>query len=580
MKGSFGTVGLLILGILTGFLARPASAQPSNLASTVHLFSSNQVNTVYWSDSSYYGIVLLQTSSSLSPTATWTNLATDDQFASLNSFPATGGYAAFATNRYGSRPAWNCSSANQQQFFRTSTRKPIPACCFTIFYNGQLEFSGASTLVINGRVHANGAIYVGTVSNNSLVFNGPVTTTTNLAAPIMDGENAPWPFQWAPTNSSQWYTTFNGSPAYITNTPVLYNPLLSGLVNPTNYHFMIDVPLASEDSMSVTGQVRLFNQAQMLLLVTNSPSGTNPAVWLTLQTSVNGAVPGHDLAKLVYVFTNQSPASLATNLTFLSLTNLFYDQREYKTNLVTQLDVGRFSVWISTNSVVQSKLPAAANIYPTILYVADRRNVNAKQLAVVRLVNGAQLSANNGLGFSLATPNPLYVQGNYNIQIAGNTNQSVSTTDTTYTVPAALFSDALTVLSSNWLDSESYTAYTNGSSIFTAADTTINAAIITGTVASTGNGAINFSGGVHNLPRLLENWSSVGSGGTQKNLWLNTSLIRFWDSAMATNQFRNPTGYSPAPVNPYYNPPARHFNLDQNFLDPAKIPPGIPLLSY
>jgi hypothetical protein len=46
---------------------------------------------------------------------------------------------------------------------------------------------------------------------------------------------------------------------------------------------------------------------------------------------------------------------------------------------------------------------------------------------------------------------------------------------------------------------------------------------------------------------------------------------------MATNQFRNPQGFAPAPVNPYYNPPIRHFSFDLNFLNPAKIPPGIPM---
>ena len=93
---------------------------------------------------------------------------------------------------------------------------------------------------------------------------------------------------------------------------------------------------------------------------------------------------------------------------------------------------------------------------------------------------------------------------------------------------------------------------------------------MTGTVPSTGTNGTTFSGGVHNLPRLLEDWSS-------KNLWLNTSILRLWDSNMATNQFRNPAGFTPTPVNPYYNPPTRHYSFDLNFLDPSKVPPGIPV---
>jgi hypothetical protein len=29
-------------------------------------------------------------------------------------------------------------------------------------------------------------------------------------------------------------------------------------------------------------------------------------------------------------------------------------------------------------------------------------------------------------------------------------------------------------------------------------------------------------------------------------------------------------------VNPYYNAPTRHYNFDVNFLNPSKVPPGIP----
>ena len=44
---------------------------------------------------------------------------------------------------------------------------------------------------------------------------------------------------------------------------------------------------------------------------------------------------------------------------------------------------------------------------------------------------------------------------------------------------------------------------------------------------------------------------------------------------MATNQFRNPYGWSGV-ANPYYNPPTRHYAFNLNYLNPAKVPPGIP----
>ena len=111
-----------------------------------------------------------------------------------------------------------------------------------------------------------------------------------------------------------------------------------------------------------------------------------------------------------------------------------------------------------------------------------------------------------------------YVWGNYN-----QTNASyLATTNTSGgTVPAAFISDSLTVLSSQWNDRLSLTnGYTESggtaSSWNAASSDTINAAIVTGVVPSTGTAVGQFSGGVHNLTRLLENWSS-------STLWLNTS---------------------------------------------------------
>jgi hypothetical protein len=121
-------------------------------------------------------------------------------------------------------------------------------------------------------------------------------------------------------------------------------------------------------------------------------------------------------------------------------------------------------------------------------------------------------------------------------------------------------SDALTILSGAWNDSKSSSSYTGRP----ASDTTVNAAILTGVVPSTGTSSTQFSGGVHNLPRLLEDWNSPST----RTLWLNTSIMNLFNSKIATHQFVNP--------GTYYDPPTRKFSYDLNFLDPAKQPPGVP----
>jgi hypothetical protein len=155
----------------------------------------------------------------------------------------------------------------------------------------------------------------------------------------------------------------------------------------------------------------------------------------------------------------------------------------------------------------------------------------------------------------MVTPGPLYVIGNYNCTNAA----ALGTTNTLTAFPCALISDALTILSSSWRDSQSSSNFT----MRVAANTTVNAAILTGNVPSTGSSSLTYSGGIQNLPRLLEDW-------TGKTLTLNTSFVRLFASTHATNQFQNP--------GLYYISPARHYSLDQNFLNPTKLPPGTPIL--
>jgi hypothetical protein len=70
----------------------------------------------------------------------------------------------------------------------------------------------------------------------------------------------------------------------------------------------------------------------------------------------------------------------------------------------------------------------------------------------------------------------------------------------------------------------------------------------------------DYSGGVENFIRLLENW-----GGT---LTYNGSIAVLFYSQYATNHWR-PTGN-------YYNAPTRNWSFDLNFKLAAKLPPLTP----
>ena len=445
-------------------------------------------------------------------------------------------YAWFPTYRVIANATWTNSSyritnAVQQDL----TFNAIPIFQFAIFYNSLMEYTWCAAFTINGRVHANGSIYTGSVQ--PLIFNGQVTTTSSISSPGNDGHT---PGQYTDRG------TFSGGAA--TNGYILL-PL-----GTNNVHALIDQPPSNELPNSQLGSNRLYNLAHVVMLVSNS------SVTVRIQNSQNGQIPGMDTTSNVLTITNLSAGYLKTNLPFLSITNSFRDQRESKTAYVTQIDVAKYSNWLSTNGVIGTKFTSGT--YPTILYVADNRSSNSSSaFTAVRLANGATTPSNGGLGFTVVTPDPLYVWGNYNQP----TSSYLGTTNTTTAGACSVMSDAVTILSPNWQDSQSTLTLGNGSKS-AAADDTVNAAIISGIVYSTGTNVNQFSGGVMNLPRLLEDWGN-------SSLTLNTSIVNLFASTMATNQFKDPGNY-------YYAPQHRYFSFDLNFTSPTRQPPpGTPNLN-
>ncbi len=419
----------------------------------------------------------------------------------------------------------------------------LPLTQYAIFYNSLLEFSTCAPMTVNGRTHANGSVYVG--SSSDLTFNGTVTATGTVGSPKNNGQG-PWSF---PGN-----VDFNGNPNFKTNVPTV---MVS--INMSNTHSLIDFPAAGVTPGSAAGQQLLYNQAQVVLLVSNT------SVTAKIQASPSAyQVPGEDTPIVLQQSWsstsswNSVQARVSTNFPFLTITNTFQDQREDKRILAADIDVGKYNQWISTNTSVLTKFPAGSGTYPTILYAANCRTNNSSQLGAVRLTNGVVAPYNGGRGWSVATPNPLYVRGDYNCPNSAH----LASTNTSATYPCALMSDALTILSSSWKDATSFTPDESGPTPSSAI--TINAAILTGIKPSTGNTTSTFSGGVHNLPRLLEDWTS------SRYVWLNTSIINLFNSTKATGQFVTPGSGS------YYTAPSRRFSFDYNFLDYDKVPPGIP----
>jgi len=416
----------------------------------------------------------------------------------------------------------------------------IPVFQFAIFYNGLLEFTWAAPFTVRGRTHANGDVFTGSAS--SLTFLDLVTATGTVQKKSWAGFT---------TRQMTGKITYTGHPGYSTNEPELSLPI--GTTNtPDAVREIIEMPPAGESVDSSLGQARYYNKAGMVIVVDDS------AVTATIKDSPSDSTP------VTYTCTNL--ANVSDIFPFLNLNNTFTDQRENKTILASQIDMSVLNQWLSTNDYTDPDSPVTKHPSSNpmnILYVADNRTVSSSELTAVRLTNGWSLPINPGsngkpTGFTVATPDPLYVLGNYNCTNSAYLNK----TNTSASVPASLASDALTILSQKWDDSKSSSGFSNRN----ATNTTVNAAIITGIVYSGGSdGSSPFSGGVMNLPRLLEDW---GNGSVK--LTLNTSIVNLFNSIKATGPFQNPGNY--------YYAPTRDFNFDPNFKDPDKLPPGTPTL--
>jgi hypothetical protein len=226
------------------------------------------------------------------------------------------------------------------------------------------------------------------------------------------------------------------------------------------------------------------------------------------------------------------------------------------------IDVGKLNTWLSgagstydTQNTTGSTAKAL-NHHINSIYVINQVQNNVSQRPSVRMLDGQQLPSS---GLTVATAMPMYVEGNYNVTTNG-TAYSTTLGDVANTRGASLLADALTLLSSNWSD-----AYNTNTALSSRnpSDTTLNAATLEGIVPSTITGTTtNYSGGVENFLRLLENWSA---GNT---VTYNGSIVVMFPSQYATN------GWSVRPNT--YSVPTRAWGFDVNFTSPNGLPPLTP----
>ncbi|HEX5397601.1 MAG TPA: hypothetical protein VFY06_00945 [Verrucomicrobiae bacterium] len=508
------------------------------------------------------------------------------------------------------------STVSQAVWFGT-----IPLFQFAIFYNLDLEINPGASMTVNGRVHSNYNMWAtGSSSSSPLNFGSTVDASgfvTNAPDPLDPQNyghrsgNVLYSDTNSPVSNADSLTlpiggTTNNNPVYVK--AILDLPPAS-------------MAAPSAAAYSTNGQVYLYNEAD--LIISNSPSGvgdssTNaltvfyqnpnramPLAVVTPDLQFTQTVSSNSYVASLVSATNMIPATTyVTNIvyytsgkkkgqiqsititpqttyypqvitntvtnvmtSYVTVTNhyysfvtnqTFYDYREGKNVQAVQVDVGLLNVWLTNSSATGGAQYQQLNTGGMTskghdinsIYVYNSVPDDNSNLPAVRMTDGAQLPPD---GLTVATTMPIYVKGDYNVTTDG-IHFSRTLGDTIYTVPAALLGDAITVLSGNWKD------YYNASTPLSSrnpTDVCLNAATLEGIVPSDGN---NYSGGVENFLRLLENWSG-------HTVAYNGSIVVMFPSQYAT---------APWSYGFYYTAPNRQWGFDVNFTKQGGLPPLTP----
>jgi hypothetical protein len=454
---------------------------------------------------------------------TWVSSSSTMVMTNLNSqFLGLYGLAYSCTVRAAAKPLgvpYDMTAAVQQDVQLAA----IPVFQFAIFYSMDLEVNPGPVMKVTGKVHSNANIYTAPVSG--LEYGDDVTAVGHIYNNRMPDD---------PTGGSKVIPVYDNQK--VENSSSLTLPIGTNN-NPVAVREILEVPPFSENPRSPTGEERLYNKVDLVVTTTATNLTVKAGYWDGF-VDVTPDIPGSSNTPAQYSF-------IKTNTTF-------FDQRENKYTLMTDIDVGAFSRWMtnagaSLNNYAQFQVGHQLNS----LFVNDQRSA-ANKLTAVRVYNGRQLPP---AGLTVATPLPLYVQGHYNAP-----NTTPGSTDTSHTKPAALLADAITVLSANWEDANSARALSQRA----PSDTTVNAAFLAGIVQTTNAAGIkHYSGGVENFPRFLEDWSG-------RNFTYNGSMVVMFPSKYASSFWVN-TGV-------YYNAPNRKWAFDVNFLDYRKLPPATPVV--
>jgi hypothetical protein len=417
---------------------------------------------------------------------------------------------------------------------RVFQKEQVSPWAFAIFYVDPLEIHPGPLFKITGPVHTNSDLYT---AHNTLQFFDKVTYGGKWYNSYMPGDCRTDP----PTSPLFLLTPPDVAPAkqpFGLDASRIFN---SGDANPNNdsYHELVDIPVINPATgVRYTDPLqnqRYYDQAAIKILIDGS--GTLTVMKLD-GTVVNSSSPAGSADLKLY--------NAITSAGVLTKGEQISDDREGKKVILTTLHVDKLLLKVNdtTNGIPSGRWNGVVYITDTSYTPTTRRGIRLK---------GGNVLPNGGL--TVASANPVYIQGDYNTGsgiVPSNNGDPLNPTVPTYDKslrPSSVIADAVNILSNSWVDTNP-----NNS---TASNTTVNTAIVSG-IVPTAN--CNYSGGAENFPRFLENWDA-------KTFTYYGSMVELYNSKQAVG----PWGTSA-----YYSPPLRQWYFDTDFN--THTPPGTLML--
>jgi len=409
----------------------------------------------------------------------------------------------------------------------------VPMFQFAAFYDKDLEILPGPLMTLEGPVHTNGDLYLG--SGGGLDILGQVTTHGKLFHGRKNADDCG-----------------GGGVAVIDPATLTSIPDCGGS----------RLEITEPDVVPWNEMIQLGVDE----LIVPPPEALDPTpgqiYWdkadLRVMMNLNGGTPVISVVGTDGLPDPVASAKLVTDCSAVSHTNSMVNNREGLTIDMLDLDMRATLDCIHDNALLGlSKGLDDTSEGGLVIYMgvegpdADATSNNYG----VRVRDGGELRATDGTapavkGVTVVTNQAAYVQGDFNA-----TNKK----------PASFLADSLNLLSNNWSDANTTYAARN------ASDTTINAAFLSGTDLTGGGEGEAFqnsglyNGGLENYPRFHENWS--GTTLSYRGSFVSLNAPQRVDGAWSYG-------------NPVYTAPVRDWSYDTDFNNAENLPPLSPRFVY